>query len=95
MERRARAESQNVQQPPVSSAMQTTANVHFSPFQIVSRQMAQQLMEQHARAESQNVLQHRVFTVKAHSASAPQHPLLLAQKQMDLLPTQSLVLVAT
>ena len=57
--------------------------------------MAQQLMERLARAESQNVLQHQVFTVTAHSVSAPQHPLLLVQKQMDLLPAQSLALVAT
>ena len=48
------------------SATHPTVNVHLSPFQIVARQMVQQLTERRARAESQNVLQHRVFTVKAH-----------------------------
>ena len=40
----------HVLRAPVSSATPPTVNVHLSPFQIVSRQMAQQLTEQRARA---------------------------------------------
>ena len=57
--------------------------------------MVQQLTERLARAESQNVLQHQVFTATARSVCVAQHPLLLVQKQMDLLPAQSLAFVGT
>ena len=64
----------NVRQPPVSSATHPTANVHLSPFQIVSRQMAQQLMERLAHAESQNVQQPLVFTATPLVFTAPPPP---------------------
>ena len=48
-----------------------------------------------ALAGQRYVILSMACTATAHSASAPQHPLLLAQKQMDLLPAQSLAFVGT
>ena len=62
--------------------------------------LAQALMGPHstqgliALAGQRHVILSMVCTATAHSASAPQHPLLLAQKQTDLLPAQSLARVA-
>ena len=64
------------------SATHPTVNVHLLPFQIVSRQMVQQLTERRARAESQNVRQPPVFSVTHPKVNVHLLPFQIVSQQM-------------